>query len=310
MTSAICTLFARDYHFGLGALTNSLYAHGYRGIIFAGYDGALPPWSKNLDAKTGYSDFNVAEGLTIRFIEMPPKVNHVYYKPDFMLGILREHCPEARAIFFFDPDIIIKCRWTFFEEWVEAGVAVCADVNASMPDNHPIRHAWRRILQPHGLKFRNSFENYFNGGFVGVTVTNVSFLADWQRAQVLVQECGSDTQFKLADRTLPFTCRDQDALNIACMATENPVSPVGQDGMDLQHGGGGYVMSHALGSVKPWNKPFIRTLLLRGVSPSRTDRLFFRYVKFPIRLYPSAVFACKHFLLLTASFLGRFMSRT
>src|ERR1700684_3298942 len=84
MTSAICTLFGGHYHYGLGVLANSLYAHGYRGTIFAGYDGPLPPWAKNLDEKDGCSDFKVADGLTIRFIELPAKVNHVYYKPDFM----------------------------------------------------------------------------------------------------------------------------------------------------------------------------------------------------------------------------------
>jgi hypothetical protein len=309
MTSAICTLFGGHYHYGLGALANSLHAYGYRGTIFAGYDGPLPPWAKNLAAKNGCSDFKVADGLTIRFIELPAKVNHVYYKPDFMLAVLREHCPEAQALFFFDPDITMKCRWTFFEEWVEAGVAVCHDVNSSMPDNHPIRHAWRRLLQPCGLEFRNHFENYFNGGFVGVSVRDVSFLAVWQRAQIVVQECGADLQYKLADRTLPFMCRDQDALNIACMAVACPVSPVGQDGMDLQHGGGGYVMSHALGGQKPWKKQFMRNLFLRGNSPSRADKEFFKNVESPILLYPPATLSYKRLLILTASFLGRFMGR-
>jgi hypothetical protein len=195
MTSAICTFFGGHYHYGLGALTNSLYAHGYRGIIFAGYDGPLPPWAHNLETKDGCSDFKVADGLTIRFIELPAIVNHVYYKPDFMLTVLRELCPEVQALFFFDPDIIIKCRWAFFEEWVEGGVAVCQDVNGSMPDKHPIRNAWRRLLQPHGLEFRNCFGDYFNAGFIGVSVRDVSFLTVWQRVQTLVQECGWTSHF-------------------------------------------------------------------------------------------------------------------
>jgi hypothetical protein len=84
---------------------------------------------------------------------------------------------------------------------------------------------------------------------------------------------------------------------------------MGQDGMDFQQGGGGYVMSHALGGQKPWNKGFMRTLLRRGNSPSRADRVYFRHVGFPIRLYASAPLLFKRLSLLSASFLGRFMSK-
>jgi hypothetical protein len=257
----------------------------------------------------GYADFSAADGLTIRFIPLEPKIHFANYKPDFMLEVWTKHCPEAGALFYFDPDITIKCRWTFFEEWVEAGVAVCQDVNGSMPDNHPIRYAWRRLLEPHGVRFRNQFETYFNAGFAGMTARDSAFVELWKHIQELMQRCGEDFRFLGgADRTLPFSWRDQDAFNIACMAAEQKISPVGQDGMEFQPGG--YIMSHAIGKAKPWNKPFIRSVLLRAVGPSRADKAFFEHLEYPIHLYPPLRLAWKRFCLSLASLFGRFMRRS
>jgi hypothetical protein len=306
MTSSVCTLFEGDYHYGVGALSNSLYAHGYRGTMYAGYRGPLPPWAVDCKEFDGFSEFSPAEGLTLRFIPLAPKVHFTNYKPDFMLEVWEKHCPEADALFYFDPDITIKCRWTFFEEWVGAGVAVCQDINGSMADNHPIRHAWRKLLQPGGLVFRNCFDNYFNGGFVGLCADDHNFLSDWQRVQSLMQKCGADFQsIGVGDRTFPFTCRDQDALNITCMVTRQKISPVGPDGMDFQRGGG-YIMSHAVGRLKPWDKSFIRLVFLRAAPPTLADKGFFRHLKFPIRPYKPAVLLFNRLRVLVASFLGRF----
>jgi hypothetical protein len=310
MTSIVCTLFEGEYHLGLGALVNSLHASGFRGIVWAGYRGTLPPWvtsSKELD---GFTEFSLVDGLALRFIPLTTKIHLTNFKPDFMLSLWQKHCPQAQSIFYFDPDITVKCSWSFFEEWVRAGVALCADVNPSMPANHPIRHAWKQFYQPHGVVFRREPDLYFNGGFVGLRREQIEFLHCWQRLQELMTpEIGGLQNVNVRDRTFLFCKTDQDALNIAAMASESPISPMGQDGMDFQHGGGGYVMSHAAGMQKPWDKKFLRNLFLRGNSPSRADRIFFRFVKFPIRLYPSATLSCKRLFLLTASFLGRFMGR-
>lgn len=315
MKSAICTLFEGHYHYGVGALSNSLYAHGFRGTIYVGYRGALPPWvgqggkTKNESREAEmWTDFSPAEGLMLRFIPLTTKVHLTNYKPDFILEVWEKHCPDAGAMFYFDPDIVIKSRWTFFEEWIEAGVAVCADVNPAMPANHPIRHAWRKLLTPHGLELNRDFETYFNCGFLGVGLKDKIFPHEWQNVQNAMKKCGVDFQsLGVGDRSLPFTCRDQDALNIACMATKCAVSPVGQDGMDFQHGGGGYIMAHAVGGKKPWNKMFVRTVLRRAAPPSRADKAFFQNVESPIQLYRPTTLSWKRFFLLVGSLLGRFM---
>ena len=125
----------------------------------------------------------------------------------------------------------------------------------------------------------------------------------------MAPEIGGMQNVNVRDRTYLFHKTDQDALNVAAMVSESPISPMDQDGMDFQHGGGGYVMSHAMGGQKPWKKRFLKTLLTRGSPPSRADRQYFRHVEHPIRLYPSATLAQKRFFLLSASYLGRFMSK-
>jgi hypothetical protein len=310
MTSVVCTLFEGKYHRGLGALSNSLYACGYRGTIYAGYRGELPPWVAGPKAADGSTEFRAAEGLALKFIPLTTNVHLTNFKPDFMLSLWEQYCSQVQAIFYFDPDITVICRWSFYEEWVHAGVALCADINMPMPANHPIRYAWERFYKPHGITFRREPSIYFNGGFFGLRREQIEFLHCWQRLQELMApEIGGLQNVNVRDRTYLFHKTDQDAMNVAAMATESPISPMGQDGMDFQHGGGGYVMSHAAGGKKPWDKLFLRTLLLRGIAPSRADRIYFRHVNSPIRLYPTASLWLKRFCLGLAAFLGRFLSR-
>jgi hypothetical protein len=310
MNSAVCTLFEGNYHYGVGALANSLYAHGFRGTIYAGYRGELPPWIAGAKTTDGFTEFSPADGLMLRFIPLTTKFHLTNIKPDFMLSLWQDHCPDAESIFYFDPDITVLCAWSFYEGWVKAGAALCADINPDMPPNHPIRHAWKNYYLPHGIAFRRETDIYFNGGFAGVSRAHAEFLHCWKRLQdLMAPEIGGLQNVNVRDRTYLFHKTDQDALNVAAMASESPVSPMGQDGMDFQQGGGGYVMSHALGGQKPWKKQFLRSVVLRSNSPSRADRMYFRHVETPIRLYTPVTLARKNFLLLTASFLGRFTNR-
>ena len=163
-----------------------------------------------------------------------------------MLMLWEKHCPDADSFFYFDPDIVILCPWSFYEDWVRGGVALCADVNSSMPANHPIRHAWARYYAPHNFTFRREPDLYFNGGFFGLRKEHKEFLTCWQKLQDLMASAINGMQnVNVGDRSFLFHKTDQDAMNIAAMACASPLSPMGQDGMDLQQGGGGYVMSHA-----------------------------------------------------------------
>lgn len=306
INSTICTLFEGHYHHGVGALVNSLYKHGFRGTIYAGYRGKLPPWVIGGRAIDGDTEFTAAEGLTLRFIPLPTKIHLTNYKPDFMLEIWNKHCPQISSFFYFDPDITIKCRWAFFEEWAQTGVALCADVNPSMSANHPIRDAWRQFYGPRGVKFHREPDIYFNGGFVGIHRSQIDFLHCWRTLQELMASAiGGLQNVNVRDRTYLFHKTDQDAMNVAVMASAPPISPMGQDGMDFQFGGGGYVMSHAAGGVKPWKKNYVLSAL-KGIKPSIADKAFWQNSSSPINTHPASLIRQRRVMIRLASLIGRF----
>jgi hypothetical protein len=312
MNSAICTLFEGNYHYGLGALTNSLYHQGFRGVVWAGYRGQLPPWAQPLKNHDAYQEYAVGDGLSIRFIFLETDYHFTNYKPDLMLTLWKEFCQEAETIFYFDPDITIKCRWSYFEEWASYGIALCEDINSPILETHPLRLAWQKYYRPFGYGLQNITSRYVNGGFVGITKDRITFLKDWKEIQeLMVAEIGSLAYANASknsdtarDRTFPFYKTDQDALNIAVMNTEHPLSLIGKEGMDFQYGG--FTMSHALGSPKPWNKS-IALMALKGKPPSLADNEYWKYTKSPINLYSKNMLLRKHLDLKIGKILGRIL---
>src|SRR5580658_3962956 len=133
MTSAVCTLFEGDYHYGVGALINSLHRYGYQGFVEIGYRGDLPAWMHN-------SETTLKEtSIKLHLHPLQTKWHLTNYKPHFLLELFAAN-PALDRIFYFDPDIVIKCSWDFYEYWVEPGVAMVEEiVNRGMAHNHPLR---------------------------------------------------------------------------------------------------------------------------------------------------------------------------
>lgn len=308
MNTAVCTLFEGDYHFGIGALVNSLYYHGFRGVVWVGYRGNLPPWAKNLKMYQSYQEFTVAEGCVIRFILLTTPVHFTNYKPDFMLQLWEYYCPETNALFYIDPDIVIKCRWSFFEEWVIRGIAVCQEiVNAYMPSDHPIRMAWIEFAEAKGYKCERQLNQYFNGGFIGICEKHKSALPIWQSLLKSLEEIEIKlTKFMPGDRSQPFLGTDQDTLNLMAMITPHPLSTLGPEGMDFVPGG--FTMSHAVGSPKPWRKHMIYEAL-KGKAPTSADKGYWQHTQNPIQLYSQQKLFWKQVNLRFGAAIGRFLRR-
>lgn len=307
MRSVICTLFEGHYHYGVAALANSLYHHGFRGELWAGYRGHLPDWATAMAQADGTHRFEAADGLALRFIKVETKRHLTNYKAPFMDDLRRSYFSDAERVFYFDPDIVLKSDWAFFEEWADGGVALCEDVNSPMHATHPMRNAWNRFFQPHGLTTARQLDVYLNAGFVGVSHGNWEFVETWKHLLDLMDaETNGLPELGVKDRAYLFHKPDQDALNIAAMYSARPVSIAGKDGMDFIPGG--FLMSHALGSPKPWRKQFIREAL-RGYPPSLADHAFWKHTASPIAIFPPDTRRWKILALLIACGVSRFYAR-
>jgi hypothetical protein len=305
--SIICTLFEGNYHYGLAALVNSLYAKGFRGDVYAGYRGALPPWADGHVRRNGIGTiFDINGGSTIHFIPLETPIHLNNYKPHFLQQLMSE-LPQENAFFYFDPDIVVRAPWSFFEQWVEHGLALCEDINNYMPGNHPIRLGWKKYAAQHGLTIERDLDVFYNGGFFGLRREHADFLEVWRRLFDVRASDGIDLrQFELSGFEPPYLYLDQDLMNLALMLTKHPVTAVGPEGMDFIPGG--YVMSHSAGDTKSWRKKFVLDAL-RGRAPSRTDKEFLRNTQRPICVYTRPQLAMRQMGVKVGAAIGRFYRR-
>ncbi len=314
MNSIVCTLFEKHYHYGLAALANSLYQHGFRGSVYAGYRGELPQWCATAKEEDegpwpGARIVEIDQSFRIYLLPVETDFHLTNYKPYFMLQLLEVFGKQADAIAYFDPDIVVKCRWGFFETWISHGVALVHEITANdMPATHPIRRQWEEVISRLNRKVVRDLHSYINGGFCGVAKSNTGFLQLWaDTMNMAIQHYNlKPGSFMPSDRTQPFFASDQDALNITAMSCQCPISEIGPEGMDLDYGG--WTMSHAVGAPKPWKKRYIRSAL-KGSPPSITDRAYWQYVHGPIRCYSAIAVKYKRTTLHIAALIGRFYRR-
>lgn len=315
---SICTLFEGDYHYGLGPLVNSLYANGYRGVIWAGYRGALPPWAQPRIAAQGFEEFPAAPGCVIRFVPLETPAHLTNYKPDFMLSLFNGLARDADALFYFDPDIVVCEAWRYFEEWISCGVTVCEDVNSPYPLQHPRRIGWRRFFGERAIQLQPKEPYYANGGFIGVRRQDQAFLQLWQRLQNHLWEALGGAQFagiagkeSIDGRSGFCDCfgtTDQDALNAAIEAAgeEVVISFANQQSMGFVPGRA--MLPHALGPGKPWQRRDLAAAL-QGRPPRGVDKEYWRYAEGPIRVFTERQLRSRRRTLKIAAAIGRFIRR-
>lgn len=322
-SSAICTLFEGNYHYGLAALANSLYAQGFRGDIYAGYRGQLPQWAAKAQVNEkllwkGAVTLPVNNDLTVHFLPLQTDYHLTNYKPDFMLELWDGPASGVEQLFYLDPDIIVDTRWGFFSEWAAFGVAVCEDVNSPLPVNHPRRKAWRKYFSDYGIDLNFKEATYANGGFVGVKAGDKGFLKTWKLIQekmameiggLGVSQFGSSQakESKFSEPNYYFSKTDQDALNAAIEAWDGVTSFVGKEGMGFVAGSA--LLPHAIGKSKPWNRNALK-MAFQGNPPRRIDHCYWQNVKGPIVLYPSLYHVRKQTAHKIAALIGRFYKRS
>ena len=317
MSSVICTLFESHYHYGVVALTNSLYKNGFKGVIYAGYRGKLPDWanaavSDNNVKWNGSRTLRVSNLLTIHFLPVNTDSHFTNYKPEFILKVwdLCNDQHHITGIFYFDPDIIIKCKWDFYETWITYGVALVHEIVWNdMPPTHPKRQQWLKIASEMGFKVNNQLNSLINAGFIGISRNRMGFIKLWRDLidYSFKNYAFDKSRFAQSDLNSDiFLVGDQDLLNLTAMCTDEKLSEFGPDGMDFI--GGGWLMSHATGSIKPWRKTFLLTIL-NGLPPSSADKEYWFNVNGPVHTFTSAQVKVKRLSILIASFIGRFYQK-
>jgi hypothetical protein len=304
----ICTLFDGDFHFGFAALINSLYRGGYTGTVWAGYRGSLPPWLSQLSRlDTSDQQYLVGDKIRIVFVPIERKIHLALYKPTFMLDLFANQASDCEYIWFFDSDIFLRGSWSFFQHWQTCGVAVCQDVNyRTLPEFDPLRHLWMDIATRMGLGKPRALSYYFNSGLAGVSRGSASFLELWQRVMEQAESMGVDMKsLTSGTRDMPFHIPDQDAMNVAAMYTEHPISPTGPEVMGFLPGRSN--LYHAVGP-KPWRGSLLLRAF-RGEPPSNSAKFYFTQVSEPIRLYTPMQLRGKRLACSIAAFIGRFYRR-
>jgi hypothetical protein len=306
--AGICTLFEGDYHLGLAAFVNSLVRAGYSGRVWAGYKGALPPWIDQIHKldESG-REYVVADQIRLVFLPIEVEMHLTNYKPQFMLDLLANHARDIEYLWYFDPDIWIRAKWSFFADWQHYGIALCQEiVDNLLPADAPLRQRWRNLAAGIGFLNPQPLHHYFNGGMVGVPAAHADFLEAWKNLIELAAATGVDLSGPPpGTRESPFYGRDQDALNIAAMYSKHPLSTLGPQGMGFIHGG--IMMYHAVGQ-KPWRGSFL-IRALKGDPPSGAMKFFLAVAASPIRAYSPMQLRAKRLACAMAAFLGRFYRR-
>jgi hypothetical protein len=319
MESAICTLYEGHYHHGVAALSNSLYKSGFRGSVYIGYRGMLPSWAKGARDNSllnweGGKTLSVAVGLDLQFLPLTTNYHLTNYKPDFMLQLWEGPAKNVDSMFYFDPDIVLVAPFSYLEEWIDCGVALCEDVNSPLQEFHPRRVGWRKYYRTYNIDLHFKNQIYVNGGFVGLLKKDIVFLHTWKKLQELMGEgIGglSRSIFKNSDQLLEKTSgdyaifgkTDQDALNSAIESYTGDFSFMGKDAMDFANGV--LLLPHALGVDKPWLINPIKNWV-KGKIPRRVDKEFWRVVENPVSSFSRAKIYKMKFSLKVAAFLGRF----
>ncbi len=315
MDCVVCTLVEGHYHFGVAALINSLYKNGFKGDCYAGYKGELPFWASAAteNNELGWKDAKtlvIEKDLRIHFLPLSNDFHLTNYKPNFMLDLWNGPAKDADGILYFDPDIVVKINWRYFEKWISYGVALVHEVTSNdMPPNHPKRHAWKEVILKAGMNVENNLHSYINGGFCGLIKDHIAFLDIWKDVfQTGVKYFGLSNDQWGHDYTPDyiFFAQDQDALNIAAMCSTVPISEMGPEAMDFVNGG--WVMSHCVGGPKPWKKNIL-TEFFKGKNPGVTDRLYWDHVNYPIKPYVDSFIKRKKILIKVTSLLSRFYKR-
>ncbi len=290
-----CVMAEGGYFHGAAALANSLVAQGFSGTLLVGYRGARPGWASE--------GMRPAPEVEIRFVALEGDWHLTNLKPAFMLRALREFCPEADGVWYFDADVVVLCPWSNFERWARSGILAVLDMTEThMPADHAYRQEWRALCARAGLGCRDGVAGYVNGGFLGVPRAQAAFLETWQRLHERRVAEGADMRVLVDPRALPEYGRmDQDLLNVARMASDAPFHVLGVEAMGSFPSTG--ILGHAMVFRKPWVRNYVLDAI-KGFQPDIPHAAYWRFANHPIRPFSRGEWLRKRAMLRLTRLIG------
>lgn len=300
----VVCLYDGDFHMGTAALSNSLVKSGFKGLINIGHrDNALPVWVEQLEfIEENY--YKLSPDITICFTRVETEMHLGYYKPYF-IKIIIDTYPSTNKFYYFDVDIVVKAPWPVYINWLEKGVCLCLDNTFHyLHHNNPWRKDWRKLAEENEILFNNT-THYYNSGFMGIERNSVILVDRWISITEKYKKAGGNLQAFVKDAFRSFK-GDQDLLNAAVTVSGDvEISTMGREGMCFTLPAS--LMWHAIGEIKPWNKIFFLKLIKLGQAPTMSEKSFFSFCKYPIRIFAPITFRIKKFDLKIAALFGRFI---
>lgn len=287
----VALLGGEDVAVGMRVALNALHKSGFRGTAWIGVREAVGSWQ--VLARDSCVDMRIVPLTTSR--------NLAYAKAEFVNEILDDLAPTAESVAYFDADTVVHRPWAYFRAWCGQGIALCEDFpHTRMLAPHPRTEAWRALLAQEGLALTREPQAYFNGGFVGVPRSAMTFRQTWARLCDQLEASpalwGESQHFAPAgpmtraatvlapamiEIMRPDFLHDQDALNIAVAACDDPLSVLGPHAMGFDRSWN-IVVGHAAGPHKPWAKHYVRESIF-GRGPTPTDRIWWQHTAGPLR---------------------------
>jgi hypothetical protein len=251
----------------------------------------------------------------MRFLAIATQTHLTNYKPEFMLSLWRGAAHDGDALLYLDPDIVLNERWSYIEDWLQCGVALCEDVNSPLHTTHPRREGWRRYFGQRGIVLQAGERTYVNGGAVGIRKEDIAFLEIWSTTMNLMAEqigglgtakVEGGQKFQGTGFANCFDSSDQDSLNASLEVYDGAITILGQEAMGVKPGHA--VLPHALGSRKPWKSSYLADAI-RGMPPRLVDKVYWANALSPISIASPMVVKQKRLAILLAAALGRVYCR-
>ena len=302
----VTTLYEGHYEFGVGALINSLVSSDFEGLICVAYKGNLPFWLQQLKSEN-QSDklYKITEKVWLRFDEVIVDMHFGYYKP-YYLKQMADAYPETMGCFYFDPDIVVIGKWSFYENWIQSGVAICQDSNYSILYwNHPWRNKWRADFSNSNRGVDKTLNYYINSGFIGVNRPHFEIINRWIEINEVYKSLGYPIHFFDQSQALSAYKGDQDVLNAALtLSPDLTYSIIGKEAMafDFPYA----IMAHAVdgAGVKPWKRNYLKHAI-KGGKATVTDEAYLDYCSVPIEIYSQSALKKKRILLKISKIINR-----